>query len=95
MIQPHHHKTPHPLKSKPVENSYYKYRDPDTTDLVESIDQQDDNMSSDEDLDNLYQNKLQLYKPHVIQMYNQHRIAKQKIDEGMIVLSLFKCCVQF
>ena len=86
MIQPHHHKTPHPLKSKPVENSYYKYRDPDTTDPIESKDQQDDNMSSDEDLDNLYQNKLQLYKPHIIQMYNQQRIAKQKIDQGMIVL---------
>ena len=86
MIQLHHHKTPQPLKSKPVENSYYKYRDPDTRDQIESKDQQYDNMSCDEDLDNLYQNKLQLYGPHIKQMYNQHRIAKQKLDEGMIVL---------
>ena len=72
-----------------MENSYYKYRDPDTTDLVESINQQDDNMSSDEDLDNLYQNKLPLYGPHIKEMYNQHRIAKQKIDKGTLILRLF------
>ena len=78
-----------------MHNPYYRYRHPEIAKPTELIDQQDDNISSDEDLDNLYQNKLPLYGPHIKEMYNQQKMAKQKLDEGMIVLSLFKCCVQF
>ena len=41
-------------------------------------------MSSDENMDELYQEKLKFYKPQIRQMYSEYKIAKQKSDEGMI-----------
>ena len=68
-----------------MHNPYYKHRRSEIAKPIESINQQDDNMSSDEDLDNLYQNKLQLYKPHIKQVYYRQKLAEQKRDEGMIL----------